>query len=223
MSPLADDRGRLGSIHPNLTVSRHPLVQHKLGLLRSRHCEVTAFAKLVEELALLMAYEATADLPVTDSEVETPLEVMLGKELSGKGLVLVPILRAGLGMVGGFRRVLPSARVGHIGLVRDEDTLLPSEYYLKLPPELPECDVFVLDPMLATGGSACVALGVLKEWGARRVRFVCLVAAPEGVVLMGNAHPDVPIYTAALDRGLNDVGYIVPGLGDAGDRLFGTD
>jgi uracil phosphoribosyltransferase len=207
---------------PTLTVVRHPLVQHKLSILRDRATPTKIFKELVDEIAMLMAYEATADLTLEPVPVETPLERTTGQRVSGKKLTLVPILRAGLGMVEGILRLVPAARVGHIGLYRDHDTLEPVDYYFKVPGDAAERDFFLLDPMLATGGSAAAAVGSLKRAGATRVRFLCLVAAPEGVRRLAGAHPDVPIYTAALDRGLNELGYILPGLGDAGDRLFGT-
>jgi uracil phosphoribosyltransferase len=207
---------------PNLTVIDHPLVQHKLAVLRRVETSKKKFKELVDEISMLMAYEATRDLPVEPVEIETPLETTTQMMLSGKKLTLVPILRAGLGMVDGVLRLMPSVRVGHIGLYRDHDTLEPVDYYFKIPPEPESRDFILLDPMLATGGSASAAVRSLKREGATRVRFMCLVAAPEGVRRMLNDHPDVQVYTAALDRELNDQGYILPGLGDAGDRLFGT-
>jgi uracil phosphoribosyltransferase len=207
---------------PNLIVLDHPLIQHKLTILRDRETSTRDFKQLVSEIAVLMAYEATKDLATQPVEIETPLERMTGRLVSGKKLTLVPILRAGLGMVEGIAHLIPSARVGHIGLYRDHDTLKPVDYYFKIPAAELERDFYVLDPMLATGGSGVAAVSTLKGAGARRIRFLSIVAAPEGVRRMLDAHPDVPIYTAALDRQLNDVGYILPGLGDAGDRLFGT-
>ncbi len=207
---------------PNLTVIGHPLVQHKLTILRDRRTPTRDFKQLVNEIATLMAYEATKDLPTERITIETPLETTEGWQVAGKKLTLVPILRAGLGMVEGIAQLIPSARVGHIGLYRDHDTLKPVDYYFKIPADELERDFFVLDPMLATGGSAVAAVTALKQAGARRIRFLCLVAAPEGVARMLEAHPDVAVFTAGLDRQLNDVGYILPGLGDAGDRLFGT-
>src|SRR3954466_9576552 len=207
---------------PNLTVLTHPLVEHKLSILRDRDTSTRDFKQLVSEIATLMAYEVTKDLPTQEVEIETPLERTTGRQVSGKKLTLVPILRAGLGMVDGITQLIPSARVGHTGLYRDHDTLQPGGYYFKIPADRIERDFFVLDPMLATGGSAVAAVGALKKAGARRVRFLSLVAAPEGMARMLEAHPDVPVYAAALDRVLNAVGYILPGLGDAGDRLFGT-
>jgi uracil phosphoribosyltransferase len=207
---------------PNLVVLHHPLIQHKLTLLRDRHATTRDFKQLVTEISVLMGYEVTKDLPTEPHEVETPLERTMGTQVAGKKLVLVPILRAGLGMVDGLTQLVPSARVGHIGLVRDHDSLQPRDYYFKVPGADEARDFFVLDPMLATGGSAVAAVTALKAAGARRIRFLCIVAAPEGVQQMGSAHPDVTIFTAALDRELDAKGYILPGLGDAGDRLFGT-
>src|SRR3954463_322004 len=206
----------------NLTVLSHPLIQHKLTILRDRHTSTRDFKQLVSEIATLMAYEVTKDLATSPVEIDTPLERTTGIQVSGKKLTLVPILRAGLGMVDGITQLIPSARVGHIGLYRDHETLEPVDYYFKIPADEVERDFFILDPMLATGGSAVAAVGALKKAGARRLRFLCLVAEPEGVRLMLENHPDVPIFAAALDRQLNSVGYILPGLGDAGDRLFGT-
>lgn len=206
---------------PNLTVLDHPLIQHKITLLRSQDTGKKLFRELLDELATLMAYEVTRDLALEEVEIRTPLERMVGRQIAGWKVVVVPILRAGLGMVDGFLRVLPSARVGHVGLYRNEETLEPVEYYFKTPE--PEGREFILvDPMLATGGSATAAVEFLKERGVMNLRLLCVVAAPEGVERMLATHPEVPIFTGALDRGLNDVGYIVPGLGDAGDRLFGT-
>jgi uracil phosphoribosyltransferase len=207
---------------PNLTVISHPLVRHKLAVLRDSETSKKKFKELVDEIAMLMAYEVTKDLPLAPVEIDTPLERTTEMKLSGKKLTVVPILRAGLGMVEGVIRLIPSARVGHIGLFRDHDTLQPVDYYFKIPPEPEARDFILLDPMLATGGSASAATASLKRSGATRVRFVCLVAAPEGVQRMLDDHPDVHVYTAALDRELNEQGYILPGLGDAGDRLFGT-
>jgi len=207
---------------PSLTVVKHPLIQHKLTLMRDRRTPKKIFKELVDEIAMLMAYEATALLSLEEVVVQTPLEQATGWQVSGKKLTLVPILRAGLGMVEGILRLVPSARVGHIGLYRDHDTLEPVDYYFKVPGDAAERDFFLLDPMLATGGSAVSAIHSLKRAGATRIRFLCLVAAPEGVQRVHDAHPDVPIYCAALDRELNAHGYILPGLGDAGDRLFGT-
>jgi uracil phosphoribosyltransferase len=205
----------------NLNVADHPLVLHKVSLLRDQETGIKLFTELVEEIATLLAYDATRDLPLEEVDIETPLEVMAGRRIKGKKLVIVPILRAGLGMVEGVRRLIPGARVGHVGLYRDEETLEPVEYYFKAPD--PQGRSFLLvDPMLATGGSATAAVGFLKGRGATDIRMLSIVAAPEGVARMQLDHPDVPIFTAALDRGLNELGYIVPGLGDAGDRLYGT-
>jgi uracil phosphoribosyltransferase len=220
--PAAASTDPAAAAFPNLVVIRHPLVQHKLTVLRDRETSTKTFKELVDEIAMLMAYEATADLPLVDATVETPLERTVGKAVSGKKLTLVPILRAGLGMVEGILRLVPAARVGHIGLYRNHETLEPVDYYFKVPGDAAERDFFVLDPMLATGGSAVSAVTSLKRAGATRIRFMCLVAAPEGVKRLVEAHPDVLIYCAALDRELNESGYILPGLGDAGDRLFGT-
>ncbi len=206
----------------NLTVLDHPLIQHKLSHLRDVTTPKKRFRELADEIAMLMAFEATRELAVEDISVETPLEITTCKRIRGKKLVLVPILRAGLGMVEGILRLIPSARVGHVGLFRDEETLQPVEYYFKVPQEPERRDFIVLDPMLATGGSASAAISMLKERGAASVRFMCLVAAPEGVQRLLEDHPDVPIFAASLDRELNEKGYILPGLGDAGDRIFGT-
>jgi uracil phosphoribosyltransferase len=207
---------------PNLTVIAHPLIQHKLSYLRSRETSTKLFKELVDEISMLMAYEVTRDLEVEPVSVETPLETAHCHRIRGKKLVIVPILRAGLGMVEGVVRLVPSARVGHVGLYRNETTLEPVEYFVKLPPDREERDFIIVDPMLATGGSAAAAVSALLSRGASRIRFMCLVAAPQGVRKMVSAHPDVPVYTAALDRELDENGYIRPGLGDAGDRLFGT-
>ena len=212
----------ISSEFPTLRVVTHPLVQHKLTILRDRATPTKIFKELVEEIAMLMAYEATSDVPLEDVRVDTPLEPTVGHQLSGKKLTLVPILRAGLGMVDGIYKLVPNARIGHIGLYRNHDTLEPVDYYFKVPGDAAERDFFVLDPMLATGGSAVAAVTSLKRAGATRIRFLCLVAAPEGVRRLAKAHPDVVIYCACVDRELNAQGYILPGLGDAGDRLFGT-
>ncbi|MGQ0712600.1 MAG: uracil phosphoribosyltransferase [Gemmatimonadaceae bacterium] len=207
---------------PTLAITRHPLIQHKLTILRDRRTPTKIFKELVDEIAMLMAYEATSSLQLEPAPVETPLEPATGWQVSGKKMTLVPILRAGLGMVEGILRLVPGARVGHIGLYRDHDTLEPVDYYFKVPGDAAERDFFVLDPMLATGGSAAAAVTSLKRAGATRIRFLCIVAAPEGVRRLADAHPDVSVYCASLDRELNTHGYILPGLGDAGDRLFGT-
>jgi len=205
----------------NLHILDHPLIQNKLTRLRDKTTNNHNFRLMLEELTALMVYEITREYPVREVEVETPLERTTGKVLATP-VVLVPILRAGTGMLGGVLNLIPTAKVGHIGLYRDPATLQPVEYYVKLPPELPDAQVILVDPMLATGGSAVAALDIIKRHGAKRIQFLCLVAAPEGVNALSAAHPDVPIYAAALDRQLNDNGYILPGLGDAGDRIFGT-
>jgi uracil phosphoribosyltransferase len=201
---------------------RHPLVQHKLTLMRKKEASTNTFRRLLNELATLMAYEVTRDMPTQDVEIDTPLETMMSPVIDGKKLVFVPILRAGLGILDGMLSVVPGARVGHIGLYRDPATLQAVEYYFKMPSEMPERDVILLDPMLATGNSAVAAIDKIKALKPRSVKFVCLLTCPEGIATVHRAHPDVPIYTAAIDRGLNDHGYILPGLGDAGDRIFGT-
>ena len=200
----------------------HPLVQHKVSLLRNKATGTKEFKELVSELATLLCYEATRDLPLEEVEIETPIAVAHTKVLSGRKLALVPILRAGLGMVDGMLTLLPAAKVGHIGLYRNEETLEPVEYYCKLPSDIAERDVIVLDPMLATGGSARDAITQIKKRGARSIKFIGIIAAPEGLKALHEAHPDVDIYVAALDEKLNENGYIVPGLGDAGDRIYGT-
>lgn len=210
------------SEHENFFLVKHPLIAHKMFYLRDKETSKKKFKELVKEITLLLAYEVTADLPMTTAQVETPLETFDAPLLMGKKPVILPILRAGLGMVDGFLELVPSARVGHIGLYRNEETLEPHRYYFKVPSHGEERQFFVLDPMLATGGSAADAISVLKSEGLKNIKFVCLVAAPEGVKRLAETHPDVPIYAAALDRELNDHGYIMPGLGDAGDRLFGT-
>jgi len=200
----------------------HPLVQHKLTLLRKKETSTTSFRRLLNEIGSLMAYEVTREMPMHDVEIETPLEKMSARLIDGKKLVFVPILRAGTGLLDGFLSVVPGARVGHIGLYRDPKTLVAIEYYFKMPGGMAERDAIVLDPMLATGHSAVAAVERLKETHPRSIRLVCLVSCPEGIRTFHNAHPDVPVYTAAVDRQLNDHGYIMPGLGDAGDRIFGT-
>jgi uracil phosphoribosyltransferase len=200
----------------------HPLIQHKVAIIRDKRTSVKEFRELVQEIAGLMVYETTRDLPLEETCVETPLERTVVKTLSGKKLAVVPVLRAGLGMVDGILRLVPNAKVGHIGLYRDPETLEPIEYYCKLPGDIQERDIYILDPMLATGGSASAAIDLVKRKGARKISLVCLIAAPEGVAKVRERHPEVDIFTAALDKHLNDHGYIVPGLGDAGDRLFGT-
>lgn len=205
-----------------VTVVDHPLVQHKLGLMRRRETSTAEFRQLLREIALLLAYEVTRDLPLTTREIETPLARMTASHLEGKKLVLISILRAGNGLLDGMLDLLPSARVGHIGLYRDPKTLVAVEYYFKVLKDLRERLVIVVDPMLATGNSASAAIARLKEEGARNLKFVCLLAAPEGIARLRAAHPDVHIFTAAVDERLDEHGYIVPGLGDAGDRLYGT-
>ncbi len=200
----------------------HPLIQHKISLLRDRNTGTKEFRDLVSEIAMLLCYEATRDLPTAEVEGETPVALARTKVLAGRKLALVPILRAGLGMVDGMLNLIPAAKVGHIGMYRNEETLGPVEYYCKLPNDINEREVFVLDPMLATGGSACDAIGQIKKRGAKHIKFIGLVAAPQGLKALHEAHPDVDIYVGALDEKLNDNGYIVPGLGDAGDRIFGT-
>lgn len=211
--PVATPRG--------LTVLDHPLIRHKLALLRDARTTSKDFRELVGEIAALMTFEATRDLPTEPIEVTTPLEVTRGEQVSGR-IALVPILRAGLGMVDGIQRLIPAARVGHIGLYRDHATLQPVSYYFKVPTPVADHRFLILDPMLATGGSAAEAASRLKEAGARDIALLCLVAAPEGVQAFTSRHPDVPVFAAALDRELNQDGYILPGLGDAGDRIFGT-
>jgi uracil phosphoribosyltransferase len=203
-------------------VCDHPLIQHKLTYIRDKHTNTKDFRELVDEVATLMAYEITRDIALERIEVETPVAKAECKIISGRMLGLIPILRAGLGMVDGILKLLPAAKVGHIGLYRDPDTLRPVEYYIKLPTDVQERELIVIDPMLATGGSANAAIAILKQRGCSQIRLMCLIAAPEGVRAVQEAHPDVDIYTAAIDEYLNDHGYIVPGLGDAGDRLFGT-
>ncbi len=206
----------------HLTIVDHPLVQHKLTLMRDRKTPTVVFRQLLREISQLLAYEITRELPMTTKPIETPLEEMASPTLAGKKLALVSILRAGNGLLDGVLELIPSARVGFVGLYRDEETLQPVQYYFKVPDALEDRLVIAVDPMLATGNSSVAAVDLLKEAGATNIRFMCLLAAPEGVARMKEAHPDVPIVTAALDRQLNDIGYIMPGLGDAGDRMFGT-
>lgn len=208
--------------YKNVTVIDHPLVQHKLTILRDKNTGVKEFRELVEELSLLIGYEVTRNLTIEETEIETPICMTKSKVIAGKKLGIIPILRAGLGMVDGMLSLIPAAKVGHIGLYRDPETLKPVEYYCKLPSDVAERDLIVLDPMLATGGSAAAAISFLKEKGAKSIKLVNLIAAPEGIKTVVETHPDVEIYVCAVDERLNDHGYIVPGLGDAGDRLFGT-
>ncbi|MCI6185107.1 MAG: uracil phosphoribosyltransferase [Clostridiales bacterium] len=200
----------------------HPLILHKLSILRDKGTSVKEFRELVSEIAMLMCYEATRDLPLEDVEIETPVAKATVKRIAGKKLAIVPILRAGLGMVDGMVSMMPNVKVGHIGLFRDPETLEPVKYYFKMPPDIEERDVIVVDPMLATGGSASAAIQFLKDDGVKHIKLMCIIGAPEGVERMQKDHPDVDIYVAALDDHLNEHGYIVPGLGDAGDRIFGT-
>ena len=206
----------------NVFVMDHPLIQHKLSILRDISTGTMQFRVRVSEIATVMCYEATRDLPWEDGESETPMCTTTAKMIAGRKLALVPILRAGLGMVDGMFQLVPSAKVGHIGLYRDHETLKPVEYYNKLPQDIEERDVIVLDPMLATGGSAVDAIDIIKRSGPKRIKFLCIIAAPEGIKALTEAHPDVQVYCAAVDEGLNVNGYIMPGLGDAGDRIFGT-
>jgi uracil phosphoribosyltransferase len=207
---------------PFVHVIDHPLVQHKLTLMRKKEASTTSFRTLLNEISMLMAYEVTRDMPMQEVEIETPLETMNAKVIDGKKLVLVSILRAGTGILDGMLTVVPGARVGHIGLYRDPQTLKAVEYYFKMPKDMQERDVVVVDPMLATGNSAVAAIDRVKATHPKSIKFVCLLTCPEGIAALQKAHPDVPIYTAAIDRQLNDHGYILPGLGDAGDRMFGT-
>lgn len=206
----------------NFDIVSHPLIEHKLTFIRDLNTSKKEFKELINEVAMLMAYEITKDFPLEDVEITTPICKTKGKVLAGKKLVLVPILRAGIGMVDGILNLVPSARVGHIGLYRDENTLQPVSYYFKIPASSEDRDFILIDPMLATGGSAVAAVDMLKSSGVKSIRFMCLIAAPDGVKRFCSAHPDIKVYAAALDERLNEKGYIVPGLGDAGDRLFGT-
>lgn len=200
----------------------HPQIQHKLSILRDKHTSVKEFRELISEIAMLMCFEATRDLPLEEIDVETPVATAHCKHIAGKKLAIVPILRAGLGMVDGMVTMMPNVKVGHIGLFRDPQTLEPVKYYFKMPPDIAERDVIIVDPMLATGGSASAAVKFMKEVGCKHIKLMCIIGAPEGVQVMQTEHPDVDIYVAALDDHLNEHGYIVPGLGDAGDRIFGT-
>jgi uracil phosphoribosyltransferase len=209
-------------LDPQVHLVNHPLVQHKLTLMRKKETSTNSFRSLLNEISMLMAFEVTRDMPMLDVEIETPLETMTAKVIDGKKLVLVSILRAGTGILDGMLTVVPGARVGHIGLYRDPKTLQPVEYYFKMPQDMQERDVVVVDPMLATGNSAVAAIERIKTLQPKSIKFVCLLTCPEGIATLRKAHPDVPIYTAAIDRQLNSHGYILPGLGDAGDRIFGT-
>lgn len=206
----------------NVFIMDHPLIQHKIGLIRRKETGTKDFRQTIGEIAMLICYEATRELKLVDVAIETPICQTTAKELSGKKMAIVPILRAGLGMVDGMLTLIPAAKVGHIGLYRDPETLKPVEYYCKLPADCADREVFVVDSMLATGGSSAAAIRMLKEKGCKNIHFMCIIAAPEGVAAMKEAHPDVDLYVGALDERLNDHGYIVPGLGDAGDRIFGT-
>ena len=206
----------------NITIFEHPLIQHKISILRDKNTGTNEFRKLVEEIAMLEGFEALGDLPLQDVEIETPIEKCMTPMISGRKLAIVPILRAGLGMVPGVLALVPSAKVGHIGMYRDKETRIPHEYYCKLPNPIDERIIVVTDPMLATGGSAVDAITQIKEHGGKKIKFMCIIAAPEGVQKLHEAHPDVQIYVGHLDRELNENAYICPGLGDAGDRIFGT-
>lgn len=205
-----------------VTVMDHPLIQHKIGIMRMKQTSTKEFRDLVSEVAMLICYEATRELPLENKEIETPLVKTTVKEIAGKKLCIVPILRAGLHMADGILNLIPNAKVGHIGMYRNEETLEPVEYFCKLPQDAKEREIFVVDPMLATGGSAIAALNNLKERGIQKIHFLCLIAAPEGVKALQNAHPDIDIFIGSLDERLNENGYILPGLGDAGDRIYGT-
>ena len=204
------------------TIMDHPLIQHKIGIIRDQNTGTKEFREMISEIAMLECYESTRDLELEEVEIETPISATSVKRLAGKKLAIIPILRAGLGMVAGMQALIPSAKAGHIGMYRDPETLKPVEYYCKLPADVEERDVFVVDPMLATGGSACDAISQLKKHGCKNIRFLCIIAAPEGLKKLQEEHPDVNITVGALDDHLNEIGYIVPGLGDAGDRIFGT-
>ncbi len=206
----------------NVIIVDHPLIKHKIGIIRDMHTGTKEFREMIEEIAMLETYESTRGLLLEEVEIETPLASTTAWRLAGKKLAIVPILRAGLGMVSGMQALIPSAKIGHIGLYRDEKTMEPVEYFCKLPPDIGEREVFVTDPMLATGGSACEAITLLKNHGCRQIHFLCIIASPEGLERLQKEHPDIDITIGALDDHLNEAGYIVPGLGDAGDRIFGT-
>ncbi len=208
--------------YTNVLFMNHPLIQHKLTILRDKNTGSKEFREIVSEIAALMCYEATRDLPLREIEIETPVAIAKAKQIAGRKLAFIPILRAGVGMVGGVTNLVPAAKVGHIGLYRDPETLSPIEYYNKLPSDIEEREVIVLDPMLATGGSAIDAINIIKKSKPKSIKFMCIIAAPEGMQALSKAHPDVQIYCASLDEKLDENGYIVPGLGDAGDRIFGT-
>lgn len=203
-------------------IMQHPLIKHKISFLRDKNTGTKIFNELVGEIAMLICFEATRNLPLESVEIETPLTVAKAEVISGKKMAIIPILRAGLGMVDGIKSLVPNAKVGHIGLYRDEKTLQPVKYYCKMPQDIEQRDVFVLDPMLATGGSAATAIQFIKEYSAKSIKLMCIIAAPEGIKKITDTHPDVEIFCGAVDTGLNEYGYIVPGLGDAGDRIFGT-
>ncbi|MDR2547432.1 MAG: uracil phosphoribosyltransferase [Lachnospiraceae bacterium] len=203
-------------------IMEHPLIRHKIGYIRRKEVGTKDFRQTISEIAMLICYEATRHLKLDDVEIETPICKTVAQELKGKKLAIIPVLRAGLGMVDGMLTMIPTAKVGHIGLYRDHDTLEPVEYFCKIPPDCDEREVFVVDPMLATGGSSSAAITMLKERGCKQINYMCIVAAPEGIARMEADHPDVTIFCGALDEKLNEIGYIVPGLGDAGDRIFGT-
>ncbi|AGH97130.1 uracil phosphoribosyltransferase [Micavibrio aeruginosavorus] len=222
MNKTMDERGVSAMSENNVHVINHPLVQHKLTIMRKTTTSTKEFRDLLREISMLMGYELMRDLPTEGVKIETPLETMEGQQLAGKKLCLISILRAGNGFVDGLLDLVPSARVGHVGLYRDPDTLIPVEYYMKVPEDLANRQVVVVDPMLATGNSAIAAVDRIKDHDAVDIKFLCLIACPEGIKAFQEAHPDVPIYTAAIDRQLNEHGYILPGIGDAGDRIFGT-
>lgn len=209
-------------MNDNVMIMNHPLIKHKISLLRNKNTGTGEFRSLVEEIAMLMAYESLRDLPLEYEEIETPIEKCTAPTISGKKLAIVPVLRAGLGMVDGILNLVPMAKVGHIGLCRNEETHRPEQYYCKLPSNLDQREIIVLDPMLATGGSAAAAIDLIKKQGGKDIKFMCIIAAPEGVKVLSEAHPDIDIYVGNLDRCLNEDAYICPGLGDAGDRIFGT-